>query len=159
MSTTIEAERPGAAVEATKVDRIPTVPDHVPPEVAAQHPDAAAVVSAPPARPARGGGVRVVGRGEQRPAWALRILGLVACAVLAAVAGSTRSTGAETSPVTGPAATTTATPAVSATEAPQPQGCAPGSPVVLRCEPPCEMSTLLGFPWQPCPPTEPAGRR
>lgn len=49
MSTTIQAERPGTQVLPPSVERrIPTVPDHVPPEIAAEHSDAAAVVSARP---------------------------------------------------------------------------------------------------------------
>lgn len=152
MSTTIQADRAATQVQPPRIDRpVPTVPDHVPPEVAAQHPDAAAVVSAPPARPAPGGGVRVVGRSEERPVWALRILAVVACALLAAVTGGSGSAGGAASPVTEPAATTTAPPAVSTTGASQPQGCPPGTPVVVRCDPPCP-STFLGFPWQPCPP-------
>lgn len=159
MSTTIQTDRPATQVQAPRIERpVPTVPDHVPPEVAAQHPDAAAVVSAPP-QPRQRGGVRVVGRGEQRPAWALRILGLVACAALAAAAGSSDDTRAAPVAVTEPAATTTAPPAVTASEATQPQGCAPGASVVVRCEPPCPTPALLEFPWQPCPSRTSTGGR
>lgn len=153
MSTTIQADRPATQVQPPRIERpVPTVPDHVPPEVAAEHPDAAAVVAAPPARPAPQGGVRVVGRGEERPAWALRILGLAACAFLAALSAGSGNAGGGASPVTEPAATTTAPSAVSAPEAPQPQGCPPGTSVVVGCDPPCPTRTLLEFPWQPCPP-------
>ncbi len=60
----------------------PPVPDHVPAGVAAEHADAASVVSAR-RRPV--GGVRVVSRGQREGSPAGTVLAFVACAAVAAL--------------------------------------------------------------------------
>lgn len=148
MSTTIQTQRPGLRVAAAQqAHYIPMVHDHVPPDVAAEHPDAAAVVAATSARPTPRGGVRVVGRGEERPVWVLRILGLAACAVLATLTADSERSGAGASSVTEATATA---PPVATTDAVEPNGCAPGTSVIVRCAPPCDAPTLLNVAWTPC---------
>lgn len=94
MSTTIEIEpQPDHHRDIRVVSSPPTaipVPDHVPAALAAEHPDAAAVV-ARQADPRRG--LRIVDRGEQRAStqW---LLALAACMTLGATFGG----GAAVSP-------------------------------------------------------------
>lgn len=148
MITTMRGGPRGMRVEAPKADRIPTVPDHVPPHVAAEHPDAAAVVAGPSADRTPRAGVRVVGRGEERPIWVLRIVALVACAALAAVTSSSERSGAGALTL-AEAAAPTAPALISAPTTAEPTECVLGTP--LRCEPPCPAQRLLDWSWEPCP--------
>jgi hypothetical protein len=126
-----------------------SVPDHVPAEMAAQHPDAASVVAAA-AQPAPRGGVRVVSRGDTPRSPARAILGLAACAALATLSAAT--TPAATATVG--AAPSTANPAPTTTapvSAPTPS-CPPGTSVVVRCTPPCPALSPLSFSLANCTP-------
>lgn len=111
MSTTTEVER---RLDERDVATNPTVdvavPDHVPAALAAEHPDAAAVVAAPARRPAR---VRVVQRPRRRSPARL-VLALAACLVVAgfAAAGSV-STGTTGQATTSGRATAAGAPAAS----------------------------------------------
>ena len=147
--TTIQAERPSAVdlhhLAAPTAARPVTVPDHVPRDVAAEHPDAAAVVAGRSPR----GGVRVVSRGERRSPAGL-ILGLVACALMAAF----------TAPASAPAAATASNPSIvhstpestPTTPATPSTGCPAGTSVVVRCQPPCAPLAPLSFNLTPCLP-------
>ena len=152
--STIEAHRP-ATVElrpqrsSTLGVTVPAIPDHVPADVAAQHPDAAAVVSS--GRPHRGG-VRVVSRGEQRRSPAGAILALVACAALAAGAAGASPSDQGTDPVIPAPAAPATGPTVTTSNGVAEASCAPGASVVVRCDPPCPVPSPLAFPLGGCAP-------
>jgi hypothetical protein len=120
-----------ASQRALGVDTpVPAVPDQVPAEIAAQHPDAAAVVAAG-SKPR--GGVHVVSRGSAHRSPARAILGLAACGLVTALAAPLSAPvraevapSAEIRPVASTAPVPTATPS-----------CAPGTSVIVRCTPPC----------------------
>jgi hypothetical protein len=125
---------------------VQTVPDHVPADVAAEHPDAASVVARRPSRPIT---VRVVDRGRPRSRAGL-VLAMAACALVAAFVGG----GAEPQDqvqvrATTPPAATTVTSAPAA-----PSSCPAGSSVVLRCEPTCSPPPF-GSPFGICRPASP----
>lgn len=133
MSTLEKERRDGLLVHPSAVH---PVPDHVPAHVAAEHPDAASVVARRPERPIS---VRVVGRDERRSRAGL-VLGLAACALLAAFVGGgdARSDTVEVRATTAPAATTVTSSAATAQ-------CPPGSSVVAVCGPVCTPAPFSPF--------------
>lgn len=141
--STLEMERGGDVVLHTETQ---AAPDHVPADVAAEHPDAASVVARRSGRPVT---VRAVERPQRRSRAGL-VLALAACACVAAFVGGGDGNSPETVRVsaTTPAAATTVTSA-----APHAQ-CPPGSPIVLRCEAPCTPAPFS--PFGLCPPSAPS---
>lgn len=103
--STLEMERGGDVLVRPPAHQ--TVPDHVPADVAAEHPDAASVVARRVERPLA---IRVVDRVARRARAGL-VLGLAVCAVAAAVGGGGDSRSLESVRVraTQPAVTTTVT--------------------------------------------------
>lgn len=140
--STLQMERGGPVV--TRAPAVETVPDHIPADVSAEHPDAAAVVARRPERPVT---VRVVDRGPTRSKAGL-VLALAACALVAVLAGGAQEPSPRpVQPTTPPAATTVTT-------VPADGRCGPGAPMVLRCDPPCSPASFgppLGF----CSPRSP----
>lgn len=134
--STLEMERGGDVL----VHHAPvqTVPDHVPADVAAEHPDAASVVAG---RPTPGPvTVRVVDRMSRRSRAGL-VLALAACALVAAFAGG----GTEGPDVVRVRATTPPAATTVSTVAPA-SSCAPGSSVVAVCHgPACLPAPLAPF--------------
>lgn len=142
--STLEMERGGDVV--VHHGAVQTVPDHVPADVAAEHPDAATVVAGGRPRPVT---VRVVDRGAKRSRAGL-VLALAACGLLAAFAGG----GASGSPDVVRVRATTPPAATTVTAAPSASSCPPGSSVVLRCEPPCSPAPFAS-PFGICRPASP----
>jgi len=104
------------------------VPDHVPAEIAAEHPDAAGVVAREPAgstsTPAPYA-LRLVSRGERRTRGAL-VAAFAACALVAALVPGSDRTRVE--------APTTVTARSTTTAIPMEQACPAGQSVVVQCE-------------------------
>lgn len=117
-----ETARATIAVEA------PAAPDHVPDGLATEHPDAARVVAE---RARRAATVRVVSRGPHRrsPSWL--VLGLAACAALAAFASQP---GTPTEPVARGARPVLVQAGGARADA---ASCGAVRSVVLQCEPSC----------------------
>jgi len=134
--STLQMERGGGVVVPSPTEQ--RVPDHVPAEVAAEHPDAASVVAREPELPSPSPySVRTVDRAERRTRAGV-VLALAACALVAAlVPGSTSEADPPVTTVTA-GSTTTASPA---SEQPATErtaaaaACPPGTSVVVSCGP------------------------
>lgn len=135
--STLQMERRGSVLTPSPAEH--RVPDHVPTEVAAEHPDAASVVARGPESLVPGSyTVRTVDRSERRSRSGF-VLALTACALVAAlVPGSSNDrVGAPVTTVTA-GSTTTAMPnddEPSAGAAPVSSTCPPGTSVVVQCGP------------------------
>lgn len=146
--STLQMERGGAVRTPSPAEH--RVPDHIPADIAAEHPDAASVVAREPllAEPAPYT-VRTVERGLRRTRAGF-LLALAVCAVVAALVGGSGGSSSDT-PVTTVTAGSTTT--ASSTPAPPTSTvnaasatCPPGTSVVVQCGP----STCAPVaPWSP----------
>ena len=146
--STLQMERGGSVFTPSPAEH--RVPDHVPVEVAAEHPDAANVVARQPHPQVQGScTVRAVDRAERRSRSGF-VLALAACALVAALASGSggERVGAPVTTVTA-GSTTTATPnndEASTGTAPVSSNCPSGTSVVVQCGP----TTCAPLaPWSP----------
>jgi len=161
--STLQMERGGSVLTPSPAEH--RVPDHVPADVAAEHPDAASVVAREPDLVvADAYTVETVDRPRRRYTRAGLVLTLAACALVAALvpgSGSDRDDAPVTT-VTAGSTTTTAGPSDDQSPmgaAPLSSTCPPGTSVVVQCgSATCAPVSLWSPLYGPCGPAANARR-